>query len=158
MPSMAVRWPAGRMTKSALVALLAAAGLGASPAFAGGTSCFFQAKGLALSFGTLNPSSGATVTVAATAATANANKVGDCPAGKTMVFSADNGLHFGSGSRQLTNGTDFIPYSLTLPASQPGPGNGLYVTFTLTGTILPSGYQNVSAGNYSDSLVLTVTP
>lgn len=153
-----VRWPAGRVGRMGLVALLAAVGWGASPAFASGANCLFQAKGLALGFGTLDPSSGVTVTRAATVATANANQVGDCPASRTMVFSADNGQHFGSGSRRLANGTDFIPYSLTLPASRSGPGNGAYVTFVISGTILPSDYQNASAGAYSDSVTITVSP
>lgn len=141
----------------ALAVLLAAGDLGGSPAFANGNTCLFQAKGLALNFGTLNPSSGATVSVPVAAATLNANAVGDCASGKTMVFTADNGLHF-SGSRRMTNGTDFIPYSITLPANQPGPGNGIYIKFTFTGTVASTSYQNASAGNYGDTVTLTVTP
>lgn len=145
------------MARVSLIALLAAGGLGASPAFANGNVCLFQAKGLALNFGPLNPSSGATVTIPVAAATLNANKVGDCSPGQTIVFSADNGSHF-SGSRRMTNGTDFIPYSIALPANTSGPGNGSYVTFTFTGTVVGTGYQNASAGSYSDRVTLTVTP
>jgi spore coat protein U-like protein len=141
----------------ALVALFAAAGLGGSPAFANGSTCLFQARGLALSFGTLNPASAANVTIPVAAATLTADKAGDCATSKTMAFTADSGLHF-SGSRRMTNGTDFIPYSITLPGNQPGPGNNTYATFTFNGTILGTSYENVSAGNYSDTVTLTVTP
>lgn len=131
-------------------------GLCGAPAFARNGSCAFQAKGLALSFGTLDPSSGVTVTAPAAAATLNADQAGDCRR-VTMVFSADNGLHF-NGSRRMSNGTDTIPYSLTLPASQTAPGNNKYIRFVISGTVQPSAYQNASAGQYSDSVTITVTP
>lgn len=143
--------------RMALIALLAMAGFGvASPAFANGGTCFFQANGLALNFGTLDPASAANTTASTTAATLNADQVGSCK-GVTMTIDADNGQHF-SGSRRMTNGTDFIPYSLGLPISVAAPGNNVYVPFSFNGTVLGTSYQNVSAGSYSDVVTVTVTP
>lgn len=139
---------------------LAAVLLGvALPAHANGNSCSFQARGLSMSFGTLNPASGSDVTVAVSAATLNANKAGDCASGQIMSISGDNGLNF-NGTRQLKNtaGTDFIAYSLNFPSGSPGPGNGIYRSFTFNGAILWSAYANASAGSYTDNVIILVNP
>lgn len=115
-----------------------------------------------MSFGTLDPSSNANVTVPVQAAVANANRVGDCQngGGNTLQITADNGQWF-SGSRRLKNLTsaDFIDYSLTgLPLTLSRPGNNVYVIFTFNGTVAGSAYANAPAGNYSDTVLITVTP
>ena len=149
------------MKKRTYLPLAAAAALLTVPisAFSNGNSCAFQARGLSMSFGLLDPSSGANVTSSASAATLNANRVGDCSAGQTMTVSGGPGQYFAGGSRRLSNGSDFIRYSLALPtAGMPGPGNGNYIAFTFNGTVLGADYQNASAGSYSDTVVITVTP
>lgn len=142
-----------------LVCPLAAALLGvALPAHAVGSNCSFKARGLSLSFGALDPSSGSDKTVAVSASTLNANQAGDC--NRAMTISADNGQNF-NGSRRLkqVTGTDFIAYSLVgLPLSLSGPGNGSYVPFSFSGTILWSAYANASAGSYSDTVQISVNP
>lgn len=141
-----------------LAAAVALLGVSAS-AWSSGNSCGFQAKGLSMNFGSLDPSSGANVTRSVSAATLNANRVGDCAPGQTMVVSGGEGQHFGGGSRRLSNGSDFIRYSLSLPtAGQSGPGNGNYIAFTFNGTVLGADYANASAGTYSDTVVITVSP
>lgn len=137
------------------LALLAPPG----PAWSNGTNCGFQAKGLSMSFGSLDPSTAANVTRSVSAATLNANRVGDCVAGRTMDISGGNGQHFGGGSRRMSNGSDFIRYSLSLPLTGlPGPGNNSYIAFTFNGTVLGTDYENASAGAYSDTVVITVSP
>lgn len=144
-----------RACLAAAVALLAVSG----SAWSNGNSCAFQAKGLSMSFGSLDPSSGTNITRSVSAATLNANRVGDCSAGQTMQVSGGNGQFFGGGSRRLSNGSDFIRYSLSLPVTGiPGPGNGAYVAFTFNGTVLGTDYANASAGTYSDTVVITVSP
>jgi len=86
-----------------------------------------------------------------------AAQAGDCR-NVTLAINADNGLHYAGGSRRMSNGSDFIPYSLNLPVSYPAPGNRQYLTFSFTGTIAGTAYQNASAGTYSDTVVLMVTP
>lgn len=136
--------------------LSAAALLGAAlPAYANGNQCLFQSKGLSMSFGALNPGSGSNVLVPVS----GASMVGDCAQGKTMTISGDNGLNY-NGSRNLKNAAgDLIAYSLAgLPQSNSGPGNGNYLPFTFNGSILWSAYANASAGSYSDTVIISVTP
>ena len=135
---------------------MAAGLLGATlPAYANGSRCLFQSKGLSMSFGALDPSSGSNVLVPVSGATT----VGDCAPGQTMTISGDNGLNY-NGTRNLKNGAgDLIPYSLAgLPLSRSGPGNGAYVPFTFNGSILWSAYANAPAGSYSDTVIISVNP
>lgn len=139
--------------------LLSISLLGAAlPAYATGNNCSFNVTGLSLSFGALNPGSGSPVSMAVS----GASMVGDCaPGQKTMTISGDDGLYYNNGSRNLKNADngDLIPYSLTgLPQSSSGPGNGNYVPFTFNGSILWSAYANASAGSYSDTVIISVTP
>lgn len=129
------------------------------PAAASGNNCLFQAKGLSLSFGSLNPSSNLNVSVPAVAVTLNANRAGDCAPGQTMVISGDQGLH-ASGTRRLkrTTSNDYIAYTLAFPPNQSGPGNSNYVPFVIMGTVLSSAYASAPAGSYADSVVISVNP
>lgn len=130
--------------------------LGAAlPVYANGNNCLFQSKGLSLSFGMLNPGSGFDVLVPIS----GASTAGDCAPGQTMTIDGDNGLHY-NGTRNLKSAAgDLIPYSLAgLPQSRSGPGNDNYVPFTFNGSILWSAYANASAGNYSDTVIISVTP
>lgn len=148
-------------TAAMKLVLMAAVLFGASfPVSAGDKICAFQARGLSISFGILNPASALDATANVSASTLTADTAGDCVPSKTMVIDGDNGLHY-SGSRRLANaaGTDFIPYSLVgLPLSQPGPGDRVYVRFTFSGTILATAYADAPAGTYSDRVIISVTP
>lgn len=135
--------------------LLAAALLGtALPAYANGNQCLFQSKGLSMSFGVLNPASGSDVLVPVS----GGSTAGNCSAGQ-MTISGDNGLNY-NGSRNLKNAAgDLIAYSLAgLPQNLPRPGKNNYVTFMFNGSILWSAYANASAGSYSDTVIISVTP
>lgn len=126
-------------------------------ALAKNNKCLFQAVGtMTLDFGTIDPSSSASAVATVTPGTVAT--IGDCTNG-TMAVTADNGSNF-SGGRRLadTAKANFIAYTLTLPASQPRPGNATYVPLLITGTILPADFQNAPAGGYSDSVVITVSP
>ena len=140
-----------------LFGLVVVAGwLGATaPAQAADTTCQFRSKGLSMSFGALNPSSGSNVLVAVT----GASTAGDCIAGVTMTISGDNGLNY-NGTRNLKNAAgDRIAYSLVgLPQSRSGPGNKNYVPFTFNGAILWNDYANAPAGGYSDTVIISVSP
>lgn len=127
----------------------------ALPAHAVGNNCSFRAKGLAMSFGNLNPASGSNVLVAVS----GASSAGDCAIGQNMTISGDNGLNF-NGSRNLRSGTgDLIAYSLAgLPQSRGAPGNGSYAPFTFNGAILWSDYANAPAGAYTDTVIISVSP
>ena len=125
------------------------------PAHAVGNNCSFRAKGLVMSFGSLNPASGSNVLVAVS----GASSAGDCANGQNMTISGDNGLNF-NGSRNLRSGTgDLIAYNLVgLPQSSSAPGNGNYAPFTFNGAILWSDYANAPAGAYTDTVIISVSP
>lgn len=144
---------------AAAVLLLPAAALAAG----GGNTCAFQNRGLVLSFGNLDPSSASDVpNTQVQEAAQDAKKWGDCAPGVSMTLSADDGLHF-SGTRRMKRvapaGPDYIRYTLTaLPTGVRGPGNGIYVSFTFAGTVLGMDYADAPAGDYEDTVQVTVTP
>lgn len=130
----------------------------AMPAFAADSTCAFRGGGASLGFGTLDPSVASTVTVPVTLGTLD---VGDCnPKTQTLTITADNGQNFGGGSRRMSNGSGgFIAYSLSgLPLTMNRPGNNTYAIFTFSGTVLSAAYENATAGSYSDSIIISVTP
>jgi spore coat protein U-like protein len=116
----------------------------------------FQSRGLNLSFGTLNPGSGVDVLVPVS----GVSTAGDCAPGQPMKIDGDDGRNFINGTRNLKSATGvLIPYSLAgLPQSSTGPGNNNYVSFTFNGSILWSAYADASAGSYSDTVIISVTP
>lgn len=126
------------------------------PAYGNGNNCSFEVKGLRMSFGELNPSSGANMP----GPLSGASTAGDCAPGHDMKISGDDGQNYFNGTRHLQGDTgDFIPYSLPdLPKIQRGPGNGNYVPVQFSGLILWSAYANAPAGHYSDTVIISVTP
>lgn len=148
------------MRLQSLILAVMLLGLSAA-AHSAGTDCNFQARGLSLNFGTLNPASGATVTVPIVATTLNANKVGDCaPTLMTMTIAADNGMWYSGGHRMKNSASaDYIAYSLTgLPLTVDRPGVNQYVVFTFSGSVTWSAYSDAPAGNYSDTVMISVSP
>lgn len=139
-----------------IMACVLAASMG--PAFARDKKCNFEATGLSLSFGTLDPSSEAPVSALFAAVALNADTVGDCDT-VSMAMSGDNGLWF-DGNRRMRNARgDFIPYTLSVPSGAvPGPGNSKYLPFVISGVIAGSAYADASAGNYTDTVIISVTP
>lgn len=96
-------------------------------------------------------------------ATGTATVTFRCTTGTTQTITADSGLYFGGGSRNVREGTSStdMPYSLTLTgAAQVGTGHGAGKDLTLTvdGTIAQTDFQNVPAGSYADTVELTFTP
>jgi hypothetical protein len=139
-----------------LAALLLACGV---PAHGKDSACEFKAVGLALAFGTLDPSNPIEVIKPVQAVNVGAGTVGDCSiAAGTMTVSV-----IGSTSRQLTNGAGgAIAYELRgFPLAMPQPGNKVYANFLsvdLTGRIAAGAYADAPAGIYWDTVTLSVTP
>lgn len=108
-----------------------------------------------LSFGLVDPSS-------TTAATAQISAVFECKgSAPTAVYAitADNGLYY-SGSRRMrhTNATNYLPYSIALAPASGTVAKNTPVNLTITGTISVADFQNAIAGDYSDTVVVTVQP
>jgi spore coat protein U-like protein len=119
--------------------------------------CKFSSAAQTLSFGAFDPSAAGPISGAGAAVTYKCTN-GTAATGVT----AGNGLNF-SGSRRMANGgaTEFIAYSLSIAGdTQTGSGFGAGQDKSLTvgGQIVAADYQNVSAGAYSDTVVLTIAP
>lgn len=118
-------------------------------------TCKFQSPTSTLAFGPIDPSG----LSAATASTTTAYR---CTTGTTASVSKDDGLNaFGVGLPRLKVGSQFMPYTLTLTGgAQPGTGHGAGQDKTLTvgGSIAATDFQNAPAGDYVDTVTLTITP
>ena len=118
-------------------------------------TCKFSSATSLLDFLTLDPSVGSNVTVTATTQFW-------CTKGVTTdVITANNGVNFSGGSKNMKHATlaDLIPYTLTLTpdgAANNGPASPR--TLTLSGTVLGVNYAGVSAGTYSDTVTLSINP
>jgi len=118
-------------------------------------TCKFNSATSSLAFGSLDPSS-------ASDASATGSTTYWCTKGTVASTTADNGSNYSGTSRRMSNGAatpEYIPYSLTLAGgTQTGAGKGTPLTLGLSGGILNADYINVSAGAYTDTVTLTVTP
>lgn len=107
-----------------------------------------------IAFGALDPAIGGEVTASATASF-------KCTKGATATVAQNNGLNPSGSQKNLkaAGSADLIAYNLALTgASVTGAGFGTDLTVTATGTILAGAYANAPADNYSDTVVLSVSP
>lgn len=117
-------------------------------------TCRFNSGTSTLDFGTLDQS-------LTTDPTGTASPTFWCTKGSAYTAAAGQGLNYSSKNRMLSSTTsEFIPYSLGLaPAAGSGSGKTTPITLTVTGTILNADYVNVAAAsNYTDTVVITITP
>lgn len=154
------------MKQKLMVAGLCAAGLLASgAALAGDTNtltvtasvtpaCKFNSATSTLDFGALDPS-------LASNPTASSTTTYWCTKGSVASTTPGDGLNHSGTSRQLKgpNASDLIPYSLSLTGgTQTGAGKSTPLTLTMNGGINNADYINATAGAYSDTVTLTITP
>lgn len=121
-----------------------------------GNTCSFRFRAASISFGTLIPGTLQDKVVPVSVPGMLADPVGDCAPGQNMVVQIANS----SGNiRHLTNqSNDVIPYTLEgIPGTPRGQKIGVYVPFAFSGKILGSDYANAPAGEYSDTVYITVT-
>lgn len=119
--------------------------------------CKFQAATATLNIlqsgGAIDPS----VNTAATGSTTIDYK---CTKGVSPTFTANTGANPSGGNNRVTNGTDFMVYTLTLtPPAASGQGFAAGAQqLAIGGDIAVAAFQAASAGAYTDSVTLTVTP
>lgn len=98
----------------------------------------------------------------AVAATGNTDVTFRCTKNATSTISIGGVAYAGPLSRTLVDGAESIPYTLTLTgAAQAGTGfgaGGSDLTLNIAGSIAAADVQVAAAGNYSDSVVLDITP
>ncbi len=83
-----------------------------------------------------------------------------CTNGASYTISDDDGLYESGTTHRVKHAllTDYIPYSFTYAASGTGTGKNTPITMNIVSTINEADYLDASAGNYSDTVTLTITP
>jgi spore coat protein U-like protein len=116
-------------------------------------TCKFVTGGT-MEFGELDPADGADVNAAVTQPTFW------CTKGASYTIDDDQGLNkLGDLYRMKHSGGDeYIPYTFTYNTTGTGAGPTISILMNITGQIAGSDYQNASAGDYSDTVTLTITP
>lgn len=120
--------------------------------------CKFSSASAALAFGTLDPGNPVDVTVSTTI---GFRCMGSAPIA-TFMITDDDGLHEtapdGNQMQRTSLPAEFLPYSMTLaPTTDTVPKNAPQI-LTVTGTVMGVDYQNVAAGDYSDTVVISIDP
>lgn len=132
--------------------------IGVSATIISANSCAFNNAGpTKLAFGAIDPSSVAPVTASKGI---RFRCTGSSPIATFFVTSDDGLYNTGSGQprmRHTTIATEFLSYSLNLPATGSVPRNTAQ-TLTVIGTIAPADFANAQVGAYKDSVVLTISP
>jgi spore coat protein U-like protein len=116
-------------------------------------TCKFSSASSTLAFGALDPSVGTDVNGSTTTQFW-------CTKGVTTdAIIAGNGSNYSAPWRRMAGpGGDLIPYSLTLTVAGTNAGPASPRTLTIAGTVLGTDYTAKSAGSYSDTVALTITP
>ena len=122
------------------------------------SNCRFTTPNATLDFGNLDPTSGAPVATSGSLTI----RCGGSANPATFLITDDDGLNStGPGARRMQHTTlagNFIPYSLVYnPATGTIPKN-TNTPVTVDASILGTDYQTVSAGPYTDTVILTITP
>ncbi|PLY01795.1 MAG: hypothetical protein C0624_09765 [Desulfuromonas sp.] len=120
--------------------------------------CRFVTTSSTLAFGSLDPGNPVTVNMS-TSLTFRCQGSAN-PA--TYQITPDDGLSpLGAGSPQmqhLTNPGNYIPYSISLSTLSGTIPKNVNQTLTIDGTILGSDYQTSIAGDYADTITISIIP
>jgi spore coat protein U-like protein len=125
-------------------------------------------SGATLDFGDLDPSSGADKD-------ATTSLTFWCTKGATYTITDNNGANRSGTTHRMKHATltEYIPYNFcynsTGPASTPcttdtasdsgtGQGKNTSITLNISGTVVGSNYVDASAGSYSDTVTMTISP
>ena len=118
-------------------------------------TCVFNSGTSTLNFGALDPSNPVPVNGSTTTQFW-------CTRGVTTdLITADLGANPAGAIRQMRDSvsTDLIPYSLVLtPDGSTNQGPAFPRTLGISGTVLATDYTGKSAGNYTDTVTITLTP
>ena len=122
------------------------------------SNCKFNSATAALNFGNLDPANPIDRTVSTTVTFVCH---GSAPSA-TFSITDDDGLYKTAPNanrmRHTTVTTEYLPYSLTLnPTSGTVPKN-VDQTLTISGTVKGTDYQNAYVGNFSDTVIISISP
>lgn len=120
-------------------------------------NCRFRSGPAAINFGALDPGNTNDVT---RTASMRFRCQGSAPMA-TFAFSTDDGLYESApGATRMKHATEneFLPYSLSLSPLSGTVPKGEENTLTITGTVTSANYRSASAGNYRDTVVISIAP
>lgn len=107
--------------------------------------------GGSIPFGNLNAAGAGTMNAVVTQPQVN------CTNGLAYAVTDDDGMNeSGVNANRMASGGNFIPYSFTYTAG--GSGIGAAANMDIAASIAEADYLGKPAGNYSDTVTLTVTP
>jgi len=119
-------------------------------------TCRFNSATSTLGFGALDPGIGGDVN-------ANTSTTFWCTKNASYSITDDDGLYDtgpnANRMRHATTLTEYVPYSFSYsPATGTGNGRTSPITLDISGTVTFASYQNAAAGDYADTVVLTINP
>ena len=122
------------------------------------SNCKFSTSATDLSFGTINPGSPSDATASATVQFRCMGSAKDA----TYYISDDDGLYEdgpdGNRMRHSSVAAEHLRYTITLsPTSATVPKN-TYQTLTVNGKVKAADFQNALAGDYLDTVKITISP
>ncbi|WP_167772831.1 spore coat protein U domain-containing protein [Ramlibacter humi] len=123
------------------------------------SNCRFSSNAtLAINLGAIDPSGSTT----ASGNVGTSFKCGGSAPTASYTVTADDGLYSpGAGLRRLRHATvttEFMDYSLAISPSAGLANKNQVVNVTVTADVAPAAYGGARSGNYSDTVVLTVSP
>jgi len=120
--------------------------------------CKFKSGAATLNFGALDPG-GTTDVSTSTTMQFVCNGSSSVAA---FVFTSNDGLYeTGPGANRMINttvSTEYLPYTLALSPQSGTVPKGVTTTLTITGTVTSPNYRSAYAGNYSDTVVISLNP
>ena len=130
--------------------------MGVSATVLSKSNCKFPNGSIALAFGAIDPSGSANAVASSTTTFTCAGSA----ATATFLINQDGGLYNASGNRlqHATVAGTFLPYTLSLTPTTGTVPKNVTQTLTLGGMIAPADYQQAIAGNYADTVTLTISP
>lgn len=83
-----------------------------------------------------------------------------CTKGASYTITDDDGVYESGTTHRLKHATltEYIPYSFSYTSAGSGGGKGVTIALDLASSISNADYINASAGSYSDTVTLTITP
>lgn len=81
-----------------------------------------------------------------------------CTRGTTYAITDNDGLHGTHRMQHATDATQYIPYSFTYTSAGTGGGRGTTLTMNIASQVANADFINALAGDYSDTVTLTITP
>lgn len=123
-------------------------------------NCRFRSGGPppALAFGTIDPAGSDDVTATASI---DFRCMGSAPVA-TYSITDDDGLYeTGPDANRMRHATlpaEFLPYEMSLSPASGTVNKGVWTPLTITGMVRSTNFRNAAAGNYSDSVVISINP